>query len=127
MDTNPSANSLHRQICIAAFVALAASLPAVSHASGPLDDRTVTLDYAAASASTPLGAGSLYQRIHGAAQDICSVLDHGDLSSKRISRACVQMVVENAVKGVNRQALTAVYESNYPPIPMPQFLAAQQR
>jgi UrcA family protein len=127
MDTNASANSLHRLICIAAFVALAASLPAVSHASGPLDDRTVSLDYDAASASTPHGAGTLYQRIRGAAQDICSVLDHGDLSSKRNSRACVQKLVENAVKDVNRQALTAVYESNYPPIPLPQFLATQQR
>ncbi len=127
MDTNASVNSLHRLICTAAFAALAASLPAVSHASGPLDDRTVTLEYEVASVSTPQGAGTLYQRIQGAAEDICSVLDHGDLSSKRISRACVQKLIENAVKGVNRQTLTSVYDSNYPPIPMPQFLAAQQR
>ena len=126
MNTNAPASILHRLIGAAAGLALTAGLPGVSHASGDPTERAVTLEFAAAGASTSQGASALYQRIQAAAQYVCSVVDHGDLSSRRNFRNCLQIVIEDAVRKVDRAALTAVFEENYS-LPAPQFVAVQQR
>jgi UrcA family protein len=127
MNTSTAITSMRRLVVAAAVSALSLGFSVASHAAGGLDERTVTVEFASASATTPQGASTLYRRIRGAAEDICSVLDHGDLSSKRIFRACVRMTIEGAVGKVNRQALTAAYDADYPAVPTEQFLAAQSR
>ena len=127
MNTNISATSFPRMVCAVALVALTLGFSVVSNASGAPDEQTVTVEFVSASASTPQGARTLYRRIQGAAENVCSVLDHGDLSSKRHFRACVRATIEDAVRSLNRHAVTAAYEADYPPLPSEQHLAVQVR
>jgi UrcA family protein len=125
MNTNTSAKSLLRLIGTAALGALSLSFTVVSYAYDSPGEHTVTVEFVSASASTSQGASALYRRIRGAAENVCSVLDHGDLSSKRPFRACVRMTIEDAVRKVNRQALSAAYNADYPPAPTGRLLATQ--
>jgi UrcA family protein len=127
MNSTTPACALRRLFATATCLALTAALPAVSHASGALDERSVTLEFPAASATTTQGAGVLYRRIDDAARQICSVVDHGDVSSKRIFRNCLRVVIQNAVVKVNRPALTDEFEANYPPAAVRQLASIEQR
>jgi len=111
---NATTHSLQNLITATVFAGLAVGLIAASHAGETVQDRMQVIEYSAADASTLQGAGKLYQRIGQAAQEVCSVLDHGYLASKWNYRSCVQRVTEAAVVKVNRPALDAVYQSNHP-------------
>lgn len=127
MDTTISTATFRRLIGLGAFAALTMGCAAPSHAWDDLGERAVTIEFQGASASTPQGASALYQRIQSASEYVCEVIDHGDLASARIFRACVRATISDTVKKVNRQALTSVFEANNPSNAPAQLLAEQQR
>jgi|GEM_PF-2741608 len=122
---NATTASLQRLLTASAFAVLAMGLSTTSHADEIIQDRII--EFSGPDASTAQGAGALYQRIGQAAREMCSVVDHGDLPSKRNFRSCVQRLTGDAVAQVHRPALYAVYLSNYPsPLPV-EVVAAQNR
>src|SRR3954471_18642310 len=56
--------------------------------------------------STEAGAKVLYERIHGAARQVCGDLEVRNLPAVRAREACVEKAVSDAVAAVNNQRLT---------------------
>jgi UrcA family protein len=71
----------------------------------------VTVSYRDLAVSTPQGATMLYRRIRFAADEVCSPLDHGDLSSRAHKNACIDQATAEAVMRVGEPQLLSVYDS----------------
>jgi UrcA family protein len=81
----------------------AAVLVGVGHAA-EVPARAVT--YRDLNLNTEAGAKVLYQRIHGAANEVCGNVEVRDLPGVRAHEACVEKAVSDAVAAVNSQRLT---------------------
>ncbi len=97
----------NNRIRIAAAVALFAALTAGAQAA---DVPQVHVKYGDLNLTTTSGATVLYQRIRGAADQVCGVADSGDLARFARAKACAAHTVAAAVAAVNVPALTGVYE-----------------
>ena len=87
----------------------------LAFAADPIDAsrRHVTVGFADLSLSTPAGVAALYQRLHGAAQDVCREEGTKDLESTVRVKACVTTAVSEAVTEINNPALTAYYRARF--------------
>jgi len=81
----------------------AAMLIGVVHAA-EIPARAVT--YKDLNLNTEAGAKVLYERIHGAANQVCGNVEVRDLPGVRAHEACVQKAVSDAVAAVNSRRLT---------------------
>jgi UrcA family protein len=71
------------------------------------------------------GIQVLYKRIQGAANQVCGKVDVRDLQSMRVTKACVERAISDAVAAVNSPMLTQVYLAKSGR-PMPQSLPLAQ-
>jgi UrcA family protein len=87
----------------------------LAFATDPIDAsrRHVTVRFADLSLSTPAGVAALYQRLRGAAQDVCREEGTKDLESTVRVKACVTAAVSEAVTEINNPALTAYYRARF--------------
>jgi UrcA family protein len=93
---------------------LAASILTLGLAFGTLcsaGEPAVTVGYGDLAITTSQGAKSLYRRIRIAADEVCSYLDHGDLSSKAHKSTCMDKVIADAVIRVGSPQLFSVYNA----------------
>jgi UrcA family protein len=104
-------NIATRLIAGAIFTALVSSLSAIASAGDDTNSLQKTVKYADLSVSTAQGAATLYNRIRVAAEEVCSPLNHGDLSSKMHVKACTHKAIADAVSQVDQPALSAVYNA----------------
>jgi UrcA family protein len=110
-------NIATRLIASAIATALISSLGSIATAANT-DPLQKTVKYADLSVSSAQGAAALYNRIQIASQEVCSPLDHGELSSKMHAKACAHQAVADAVRQVNQPALTAEYNARNVSFPM---------
>jgi hypothetical protein len=66
-----------------------------------------------------------YHSIAPAADDVCRIMDHGDLWSKTLFSRCVRQAITDAVAGVYQPALYSVYAMKNSTL-RPIVLAARQ-
>jgi UrcA family protein len=97
----------------AIFSALAVSFASLSGADETSSPPQVIVKFADLHISTPQGAATLYRRIHGAADDVCSRMYRITEAHRRHKDACQQQLIANAVIRVNRPATSAVFASKY--------------
>jgi UrcA family protein len=73
---------------------------------------SITIGYAELDISKPQGLAVLYTRIKSAARSVCG-FDHSpkELARGRVSKACYQTAVEDAVRQINRPTLTALHRA----------------
>jgi UrcA family protein len=107
----------------AIFTALAVSFASVSSADEDTTPPQVIVKYGDLDVLTSKGATSLYSRIHGAADDVCSRMYRSTEAYRRHKDECLQKVIADAVTKVNEPALSAVFASKYG-ISAPVVLAA---
>ena len=70
--------------------------------------RTEAVNFQDLNVNTPAGVTALYNRIHGAATRVCSVLPSTGQQNREWR--CVQSGVAQAIEKVNLPALTAYYQ-----------------
>jgi UrcA family protein len=104
-------NIATRLIAGAIVTALISSLSSLASAAEGTDSLQKTVKYASASVASEQGAATLYNRIRIASEEVCSPLEHGDLSSRMHAYACAHKAIADAVSQVNQPALTAVYNA----------------
>jgi UrcA family protein len=75
------------------------------------DFPQVHVKYADLNLSTAAGATVLYQRIRGAADQVCGVSSNRDLARLEQVKACTAHAVADAVAVVNAPALTSIYHT----------------
>jgi UrcA family protein len=93
--------------CLTTTAALANPTPASATLESP---KSVKLEISQADLKGP-GVQKLYQRIQGAARDVCIELDSADLARHHIYLGCVQDAVARAVADINSKELTNVHLS----------------
>ena len=94
-------NAKNTLVAVAAMSA--AMLVGVVHAA---EVPAQAVSYQDLNLSTEAGAKVLYQRIHGAANEVCGNLEVRDLPGVRAHQACVEKAVSDAIAAVNNQRLT---------------------
>lgn len=111
-------NRLQRLAAAWAFsvlsLTLAATLPA---AADGFDPPKLIVKYGELDMSRAPGATALYNRIHTAAQKVCSQFDGRSLSNNAHMDACVKRAVAEAVATVNEPTLFAVYDAKAGTVP----------
>ena len=123
---NSTIQTSNRSRAIAAAAALLAlSFGAIASAEDTAGSLQETVKYSDLDISKTAAASALYNRISMAASDVCSSLDHGDLSSKLIFNRCVHRAIAKAVSKVDQPALYSVYNAKNPAA-KPVMLAAGQ-
>jgi len=95
----------YREVLIAA--ALAAAFVTVA---GAADLPQVHVNYSDLNVNTAAGAAVLYQRIRGAAEQVCPTFLARDLNAEAAAKACKVRAIGEAVAAVHAPALTQVYE-----------------
>jgi UrcA family protein len=104
MSSHTASSGRITRIVAAAIVAFAVGVPASSFAQAPLQDGsipTVIVNYSDLNLATPQGSHALYQRLVGAAQQVCPKRSYAsELSHNREAQRCVTAAVERAVKQV---------------------------
>jgi UrcA family protein len=104
-------NIATRLIAGAIVTALISSFSSIASAAESTESLQKTVKYTDASVASAQGAATLYNRIRIASEEVCSPLEHGDLSSKMKANACMHKAIADAVGKVNQPALTAVYNA----------------
>jgi UrcA family protein len=116
-----------RSLIAAALVtAMISSFSAVCNAAVASDVPKTIVKYADLDLSTAQGATTLYNRIHFAAEGVCSAYGQADLIAKSHRNVCVKQAIEGAVEKVNQPALSAVYATNYG-VPQPAVILTADR
>jgi len=84
-------------------------------ATDPIDAsrRHTEVHFADLSLSTPAGVAALYQRLQGAALDVCREDGTKDLGSRARVKACVTEAVSAAVTQIGNPALAAYYRAQF--------------
>jgi UrcA family protein len=93
-----------------ACAALSVGLAAPANA-GEQVGPDIAVRYADLAIDTGPGAANLLKRIEGAADRVCSRLDHGTLVSRSNAESCSQKVTAATVNKMNQPMLLAVYKS----------------
>ncbi len=75
--------------------------------------RNEVIKYQDLDLNTPAGVASLYQRIHGAAKQVCSLAgdDNRDLAAHAEAQKCIAQSVASAVDSIHSGALSAYYQA----------------
>jgi UrcA family protein len=73
--------------------------------------RSVTVNYEDVNLTTLAGAMRLYQRISGAAREVCGEPGYG-LEARRLWQECYRAAIADAVAAVNSPVLTTVYRDD---------------
>jgi UrcA family protein len=92
-----------KNVLVAVAAMAAAVLVGQVHAA---DVPTQAVVYQDLNLNTEAGAKVLFQRIHGAAKQVCGNVEVRDLPAVRAHQACIEKAVTEAVAAVNNQALT---------------------
>jgi UrcA family protein len=103
-----TSTQITRILAVTVFAALTSSIATVSFASDSPDALQVKVKYGDLNVSSISGAGTLYNRIRGAAQTVCHPFDNADLASKKLLAACVHKAMSNAINDVNEPALFTI-------------------
>ena len=106
----PVTTHVRRSLATGAAAAALFGFATLSLARSDNDVLKVTVHYADLDVSQPAGAAVLYRRIRNAAKEVCAPLNSRIDAGLQLD-ACVEEAVMNAVKGVNRPALTAVLDA----------------
>ncbi|HEX4387840.1 MAG TPA: UrcA family protein [Steroidobacteraceae bacterium] len=104
--------SSYRSVALVAVLALLGSAQALADPEGT---RSVKVGYGDLDLSTQAGAATLYQRIRGAAHQVCGS-DGRSLADYAISRSCFNNAVSTAVATVNNPRLTALHQGKSPAV-----------
>lgn len=111
---------MNASLCTRASSALAlvccafASLPAFANAAGDEVPR-LTVSYADLDLTRAEGAQTLYRRLRSAARQVCDAgYDMRALAERARYRACVEKAVEEAVRTIDRDVLTALHRRKAP-------------
>ena len=92
---------------------LAASAQLAFAADPDASRRHTEVHFADLSLSTAAGVAALYQRLHGAAREVCREEGTRDLGSRGRVKACVTAAVSAAVTQINDPALTTYYRAQF--------------
>jgi UrcA family protein len=69
--------------------------------------RSVIVHFGDLDTATWSGAATLYERLNGAAHEVCQDLEpHGQLTLRRLYKSCLQFAISNAVVAADRPVLT---------------------
>jgi UrcA family protein len=92
---------------------LLAATAQLACAADPVDDsrRQIVVHFADLNLDSAHGAASLYNRLNGAAKDVCREEGTRDVASIARVKTCVAAAVSVAVARVDRPALTAYYRA----------------
>jgi len=101
---NTSRNTL--RVVVAAAAVCAALAGGVRADEAP----QVHVSYADLNLNTSQGATALYQRIHGAAVQVCALPLAQDLGQATKIKVCMARAIAESVAAVNNPNLTRVYE-----------------
>jgi UrcA family protein len=93
------------------FAALTCSIATVSFASDSSDPLQVKVKYGDLNVSNASGAGTLYNRIRAAAENVCRPFDNRDFASQKALAVCVHKAMSDAVNDVNEPALFTIYNA----------------
>jgi UrcA family protein len=99
-------------VAISAMACLALSSTAVHAADKSSDSEPMkrTVKYGDLNLADPQGVEHLYQRIVGAARQVCETQDGRSLQAKAQSWSCTKLSIARAVAAVDLPALTALYD-----------------
>jgi UrcA family protein len=115
-----------RLIAAAIGIAMISSFSTLCNAAGTPDAPKTMVKYADLDISTSQGATALYNRIHSAAEGVCSGYFHDDLVARSGWKLCMKEAIEGAVTKVNQPALSAVYATKYG-VPRPDTILTADR
>ena len=104
-----TSTQVSRILAATIFAALTSGIATVSFASDGTDPLQVKVQYGDLNVSSASGAGTLYNRIRAAAEDVCRPFKNRDLASQKALAACVHKAMSNAVNEVNEPALFTIY------------------
>jgi UrcA family protein len=110
MNTATTSSLNPRIVALSLFVALASTSSLVCSAADG-DVLQTMVKYNDLNVSTSQGAGSLYTRIRGAAEQVCRPFNRDDLASKTLFHKCLNHAIADAVSKVGQPALFAVYSA----------------
>ena len=93
--------------CPAAMIlaSLTSGIATVSFASNSTEVLQARVKYGDLNVSSASGAATLYNRIRGAARNVCRPFDSRDFASQKLLAACVHDAMSDAVNEINRPAL----------------------
>jgi UrcA family protein len=78
-----------------------------SHADDGAAPRSVIVHFGDLDTATWAGAARLYERLDGAAREVCQDLEpHGQLPLRHLYKSCLQFAISEAVLAVDRPVLT---------------------
>jgi UrcA family protein len=98
--------------CVLPLATLLCALGTTPSWSAP-KPPSVTVSYRDLDLSSVAGATTLYQRIQGAARQVCGYAG-ADLIEQEIWKACYRSATADAVRQVHNPLLTAVHEGRKP-------------
>jgi UrcA family protein len=104
---NNNVQTIDKAFLAHAAAVLLACVLIVSKASAGEEARSETVKFQDLDVSTPVGAETLYNRIHAAAKHVCA--DPGAWQPAVI--ACIKKAEANAIGKVDRPLLTAYYRT----------------
>jgi UrcA family protein len=108
-----TSTSLRTLVAGAILSALALSFATTSSAEERTTPPQVIVKFGDLDVSTSQGAGTLYRRIHIAAENVCWRMYDSNEAYTLNKDACLKKVIADAVIKVNEPALSAVFASKY--------------
>lgn len=103
---------------ILSLAGMAGSTAALAADAAGMTPRTLTVQYADLNLANPQGVERLYDRIVGAAHEVCSDPDSKSLGVWFQTRSCTKQAIERAVATIHSSALTALHaaRTGRPPV-----------
>lgn len=104
---------MNPRILFAAVAAagLLSTMPPASAADRVTPTGDVVLRYPAADLATPEGRARTYQRLQGAAGQVCARYDSPELARRLVHQRCVDTVLTAAVDRIHDPALQAMHDA----------------
>jgi UrcA family protein len=106
-----ASTQVSRILAATIFAALTCSIATVSFAADSSDPLQVKVKYGDLNVSSAPGAGTLYNRIRAAAENVCRPFSNRDFASQKLLAACVHKAMSDAVNEVNEPALFTIYNA----------------
>jgi UrcA family protein len=105
--------SYSKNIALAAVAGICVTTFALGAQADEVDVPTRTVHYADLNLNTQAGAEKLYQRIRGAADQVCGNKDPRQLAASAAAETCVNRAVTVSVRAVNNPRLTSTYDKHF--------------
>jgi UrcA family protein len=108
-------NSYSKNIALAAVAGICVATFALGAQAAEVDVPvpTRTVQYADLNLDTQAGVEKLYQRIRGAADQVCGNKDPHQLLASAAVETCVNRAVSVSVRAVNNPRLTSAYDKHF--------------